>query len=66
MKLSLAVLNTSSMRLWRNMRLVHIPAMSSSIYPVVSVAVYNAAFTIGDNGKESIHQFMKKSTSPDM
>ena len=64
MKLSLTVLNTSSMRLCFSIRLIHTPDISSRIYPAVSVAVYKAALTIGLNGRSSIHQFMKNSTSP--
>ena len=65
MKLSLAVLNTSSIRLFFNIRLIHTPDIRRRIYPVVSVTAYMAALTVGLNGRSSIHQFMKNSTSPE-
>ena len=65
MKLSLAVLNTSSIRLFFSIRLIHIPDINRRIYPVASVIVYMAALTVGLNGMSSIHQFIKNNTTPE-
>ena len=65
MKLSLAVLKTSSIRLCFSIRLIHIPDIKRRIYPAVSVTVYMTALAVGLNGRSSIHQFMKNSTNPE-
>ena len=64
MKLSFSTLNTSSIRLVRKRRLIHIPAMNKQTKPAAIETVYRLATASTGSGRDNIHQFRKNSTNP--